>query len=237
MGLLGKLSGRSVLDAACGEGIYTRLLRRRSADRVVGVDLSPGMIALARPQKSVEPLGIDHAVCDGKDLSVDEPFDLVFAAYFLNYARDAQELQAKCASLARRLKPGDRFATVNCSPQAEVYLGRSSRKYGFDATVSEPLRNGAPIARTFFSKDGETFDFENYFLEQAAHEAALGAAGFSEIGWPAPRLSPEVAPNSAAPSGRTSSTTRRSPSSTASDSPCGGSAFAASGAASPGLPV
>ena|SRR5271165_1796483 len=91
MGLLGELNGKSVLDVACGEGFYTRLLRRRGAGRVVGVDLSPGMIALARSQESAEPLGIDYAVCDGKDLRFDEPFDLVFAAYFLNYAHDPRD--------------------------------------------------------------------------------------------------------------------------------------------------
>ena len=57
IGLLGELEGKAVLDVACGEGFYTRLLRRRGADRVVGVDLSPGMIALARSQESAEPLG------------------------------------------------------------------------------------------------------------------------------------------------------------------------------------
>ena len=62
MGLLGELSGKSVLDVACGEGFYTRLLRGVGAERVVGVDLSPGMIALARSQESVAPLGIDYAV-------------------------------------------------------------------------------------------------------------------------------------------------------------------------------
>lgn len=189
--LLGVLDGKAVLDVACGEGFYTRLLRRRDADRVVGVDLSPGMIALARSQECVEPLGIEYAVCDGKDLSFDEPFDLVFAAYFLNYARDAEELQSMCASLARCLKPSGRFLTVNCSPRAEVFLGRSFREYGFDATVSQPLRNGAPITWTFFLEDGESFGIENYFLDQAAHEAAFCAAGFSEMRWPAPQLSPE----------------------------------------------
>jgi toxoflavin synthase len=191
MGLLGELGGKSVLDVACGEGFYTRLLRGRGADRVVGVDLSPGMIALARSQESVDPLGIDYAVCDGKDLSFDEPFDLVFAAYFLNYAHDAEELQSMCASLARCLKPGGRFVTVNCSPQADVFLGRSFRQYGFDATVSEPLRNGAPIAWSFFLEDGETFVIENYYQDRLTHEAAFRAVGLSEIAWPAPRLSPE----------------------------------------------
>ena len=38
--LLGDLRGRSVLDLACGEGFYTRLIKKAGADRVVGVDLS-----------------------------------------------------------------------------------------------------------------------------------------------------------------------------------------------------
>ena len=92
------------------------------------MDLSPGMIALARAQEVRDPLGIDYAVGDGKSLSFDEPFDLIFAAYFLNYAHDAEELQTMCASLARCLKPGGRFLTVNCSPHAEVYSGRSFRR-------------------------------------------------------------------------------------------------------------
>ena len=46
--LLGKVRGKSVLDLACGEGFYSRLVRERGAARVVGVDLSSGMIGLGR---------------------------------------------------------------------------------------------------------------------------------------------------------------------------------------------
>ena len=35
--LLGDLRGRSVIDLACGEGFYTRLIRQSGAARVVGV--------------------------------------------------------------------------------------------------------------------------------------------------------------------------------------------------------
>src|SRR5262249_42931639 len=48
--LIGDIRGQSVLDMACGEGHYTRELRRLGADRVVGVDLSAGMIRLAQEQ-------------------------------------------------------------------------------------------------------------------------------------------------------------------------------------------
>lgn len=191
MRLVGELDGKTVLDVACGEGFYTRLLRRRGAERVVGVDLSPGMIALARSQESVEPLGIDYVVGDGKDLSFDESFDLVFAAYFLNYAHDSRELRSMCASLARCLKPGGRFVGVNCSPFADFTLGRSYRKYGLDAQVSQPLRDGSPIVWTFFLEGGDSFDVENYFHDQPTYVAALTAAGFGKIGWPALSLSPE----------------------------------------------
>ncbi len=191
MPLLGELDGKAALDVACGEGFYTRLLRQRGAERVIGVDLSPAMIALARSQESAAPIGIDYLVRDGKDLSFGEPFDLVFAAYFLNYAHDARELQSMCVSLARCLKPGGRFVSVNCSTSADFTHGRSYRKYGFDSKVSKPVRNGAPIVWNFFLEDGDAFSVENYFLDQPTYEAALRGAGFSEIGWPALRLSPE----------------------------------------------
>ena len=45
---LGDVRGKSVLDVACGEGFYTRILQHLGAARTVGVDLSEGMIELAR---------------------------------------------------------------------------------------------------------------------------------------------------------------------------------------------
>src|SRR5688500_326900 len=45
--LLPPVSGRTVLDAGCGTGRYTRLLAALGA-RVIGVDLSPAMLLRAR---------------------------------------------------------------------------------------------------------------------------------------------------------------------------------------------
>ena len=49
--MLGDVRGRTVLDLACGEGFYSRQLRLRGARRVVGVDISPAMIELARGRR------------------------------------------------------------------------------------------------------------------------------------------------------------------------------------------
>ena len=44
---LGDVRGKTVLDLACGEGFYTRLLRQAGASEVTGVDISAAMIELA----------------------------------------------------------------------------------------------------------------------------------------------------------------------------------------------
>src|SRR4051812_31505249 len=87
--LLGDVRGKTVLDLACGEGFYSRFIKRRGAARVVGVDLSQGMIELARRQEERDPLGIDYLVHDVKQLALDDTFDVVVAAYLLNYAQTA----------------------------------------------------------------------------------------------------------------------------------------------------
>jgi toxoflavin synthase len=76
--LLGDLSGKSVLDLACGEGFYMRFIKRRGAARVVGVDISQGMIDLARREEERNGLGIDYLIQDVKQLVIDETFDVVY---------------------------------------------------------------------------------------------------------------------------------------------------------------
>ena len=111
--LTGDVRGSRTLDLACGEGYYTRLLCRLGADPVVGVDLSQAMIDLARAQETADPLGIRYFVDDARSVDQGPVADLVFAAYLLNYAKDYAELLAMCEAIARNLRPGGRFITVN----------------------------------------------------------------------------------------------------------------------------
>jgi len=46
--LLGEATGLNILDVACGEGIYTRKLKKRGAATILGVDVSTRMIELAQ---------------------------------------------------------------------------------------------------------------------------------------------------------------------------------------------
>jgi len=190
LNLVGDPTGKSVLDLACGEGFYTRQICRRGAARTVGIDLSAGMIELAQQQESSQALGIEYLVSDARTLEVADQFDVVVSAYLLNYARDAAELQSMCQSIARALKPGGRFVTVNSSPLLHFPSAPSFRPYGFETRVTGDWGPGAPIKWIFHLPDG-TFEIENYFLCQQTHEAAFRQAGFDEICWHSPQLSPE----------------------------------------------
>src|SRR5688572_3218573 len=73
--VVGDLHGKAVLDLACGEGFYSRILKRRGADRVLGVDLSGRMIELARAAEVREPLGVEYCVGDARDIDATGTFD------------------------------------------------------------------------------------------------------------------------------------------------------------------
>ncbi|WP_238559432.1 MULTISPECIES: class I SAM-dependent methyltransferase [Mycobacterium ulcerans group] len=113
---IGDVSGKKVLDVACGEGHFTRLLRRAGAGQVVGLDISERMIALARAQEKQQPLGIDYVVADARSTVAQQDYDVVVSAWLLVYAQNRAELAQMCRGLACRVKPGGRFVTVNTNP-------------------------------------------------------------------------------------------------------------------------
>ena len=93
-------------------------------------------------------------------------------------------------ALARCLRPGGRFVTVNASPALVFADAPSYRKYGFDTSVRGPWKEGVPITWTFYLNDGP-FEIENYHLGTTTHETACRLARFREIRWHPTELSAE----------------------------------------------
>lgn len=191
-GLLGDLSGKSALDLACGEGFYTRFLKRNGTGRTLGVDLSRNMIDLALEEERHHPLGIDYLQQDVVSLALGTSFDIVMAAYLLNYASDYDELLAMCRAAARHLQPGGRFVTVNNNPDHPRERFANTRKYGFTKRADAPLAEGTPVTYIFHLEDGQAVEITNFHLSVATHERALREAGFRDISWHAPTLAPGV---------------------------------------------
>lgn len=187
--LIGDLSGKTVLDLACGDGFYTRLLKLRGASSVEGVDISAEMIRLAQEAETKNPLGISYHEKDVLGLSLGRKFDLITASYLLNYAKSPEELLQFAKAIALHLKPGGRFVTINSNPDYRCPM-KTMSKYGFTRENKDDSEGGEVIYR-FYQSDENHITIINYHLEKDTHVQMLNEAGLSDVKWHPMVLSPE----------------------------------------------
>lgn len=91
----------SLLDVGCGTGTHLGHLRERF--EVAGVDISPGLLAIARGKLPDVPL---HQG-DMKDFDLGRRFDVVTCLFgSIGYARDVPGLRRAIGNLARHVAPG-----------------------------------------------------------------------------------------------------------------------------------
>lgn len=190
--LLGSVHGKTVLDLACGDGFYTRLIRQAGARQITGVDVSAGMIELAEEQERRHPLGCRYVCADAAAFEPGEPVDLVVAVYLLNYARTPADLLHFCGVCHDALRPGGRFVGINNNVRNVAVQAASLRKYGLERTWERPLAEGDVIRYTMFNADGGQFGFDNFYLKPETHAAAFERAGFRGFGWIDVALHPEA---------------------------------------------
>ncbi|MFC0842462.1 class I SAM-dependent methyltransferase [Streptomyces noboritoensis] len=184
---IGEVDGCAVLDAGCGTGVYARLLARRGADRVVGVDAAEGMLAVARALENQAPLGIDYRAGD-ISLAHGLGADLVVAVYLLPYARTASELLAVCQGLAASLRPGGRLVTAVLNPDYSDDPAWYTH-YGFSLTSNGHREEGAPVVLSVV-ENSLVFEVTARYHSRQAMDSALSQAGFTDITWTAPHASP-----------------------------------------------
>jgi len=102
--------GDRVLDAGCGPGRHALALARRGIE-VVGVDVSPDFLAIARDAAAASKLRAEFVECDVRALAFEAEFDAVIClcqgGFGLLGGRDEQEVIAR---FARALKPNGRLA-------------------------------------------------------------------------------------------------------------------------------
>jgi SAM-dependent methyltransferase len=98
-----------ILDLACGSGRHALELRRRGFG-VVGVDISPELIEIARGEAAAADLEVEFVLADLRDLSYEDEFDLVLNLNdgAIGYLESDEENRRAFATIARALRPGGR---------------------------------------------------------------------------------------------------------------------------------
>lgn len=192
--LAGDVRGLRVLDLACGDGFYTRRMKRRGAAEAIGIDLSAEMVALGRRAEDEAPLGCRYEVGDAGTIGQLGAFDLVIAAYLFNYAHDRAELARLCAAAAANLRPGGRLVGVNDYTDDGVTGRRDLGAHGFTKSGPDPWVEGGPITYEFLLPEGRSFAITNFYWRPDTYLAALRDAGFTTAAWHPFDLAPDAPP-------------------------------------------
>ena len=167
----------SILDIATGTGDFAILTARRiDPDRIIGVDISEGMMEIA--QEKVKKEGSDNVIYfmkdDCTDLSFDDNnFDAVTVAYG---ARNFENLEAGLREMHRVLKPGGHLMLVELTTPPRFPM---KQLFSFYAHTVMPLVGRLvshdDSAYTYLPQSMEAFPQAEVLVPLLKH------CGFSEV--------------------------------------------------------
>jgi ubiquinone/menaquinone biosynthesis C-methylase UbiE len=143
----------TALDLGCGNGRHAELLAP-VADRVVGVDVSRGLLATARDRSRDRGFEVDLLQADAATLPLAaDAFDVAIYVATLHHLRPRERRVASLDELARVLAPAGR-AVVSAWSTAH---DRFEAEEGFDTTVDWTLPGGETVPRYYHIYDPAEF--------------------------------------------------------------------------------
>ena len=188
--LLGDVAGAKALDMACGDGYYTRLLKRKGASEATGVDVSDEMVRRAEEIEKRDPLGCTYRHSEVAAFEPPAPVDVIAAVYSLGYCATAGQLQAFCRACHGALRPGGRFVGLNDNVRNPPPATAAWEKYGLGRSCADPPAEGDVVRYTLHNEDGTRFEVQNFYLRRETYEEAFRATGFREFRWVPVSLQP-----------------------------------------------
>ena len=149
---IGEVAGQRICDLACGQGRVARHLADLGA-RVVGVDLSAKLLAIARRHEETEPRGIEYLQADARSLD-GEALGLFDGVVCFLALMDIPDPAPTLHSVMRILRPGGYFVFsilhpcfhTSQSEEMETAEGavRTIRRYFVEGYWRSDTRPGPP---------------------------------------------------------------------------------------------
>jgi ubiquinone/menaquinone biosynthesis C-methylase UbiE len=159
------------LDLGCGNGRHAELLAAR-ADRVVGLDVSRGVLSTARDRAAERGFPLALVQGDAARLPLrDGVVNLAVYVATLHHLRDRETRVASLDELARVLAPGGRALVSVWSTEAD----RFEPDAGFDTTVDWTLPDGEVVPRFYHVYDPDEFAADLRASALAVEETWLAA--------------------------------------------------------------
>ena len=172
------LRGKTVLDIGCNAGFFSQAMKRRGADRVLGIDWDERYLAQARLAADIAGLEIEFRRLSVYDVgSLGERFDIVFfLGVFYHLRHPLLALDLIHAHVARDLLV---FQTLQ---RGSVNVEAVAADYPFGETA---VFDAPGFPRMHFIEKSYAHDPTNWWVpNRAAVEAMLRSAGFAIVSRP-----------------------------------------------------
>lgn len=141
---------KTVLDIATGTGDLAILMANTSADTIIGLDISAGMLEVGEQKIRAQNLSnkITMVLADSEKIPYqDNTFDAITVAFGV---RNFENLEIGLAEILRVLKPNGIFVILETSVP---------EKFPFKQGYQFYSRNILPLIGKFFSKDNSAYQY------------------------------------------------------------------------------
>jgi tRNA (mo5U34)-methyltransferase len=172
------LRGKSVLDVGCNAGFYSIEMKRRGADRVVGIDFDPRYLAQARLAARISGVDIEFRQMDVYSVSeLAETFDVVLFMGVLYHLRHP----LLALDLLHRHVVRD-LLVFQSLQRGSAEIAKLERDYPFSETAifDDPAYPVLHFVEQRYSNDPTNWWIPN----RACAEAMLRSAGFAIVDHP-----------------------------------------------------
>lgn len=179
----------NMLDAGCGSGQFTNLLRGLTNGAVYGIDVSEEMLQKAVKDDASSSIVfnkvdlIGDSICS--NLNVSEGFfDIAISVWVLCYAKNEKELRGIVRNIARALKSGGRFCCVLMDPGLTVEDCKNLRKHHFtyipEDQTKEKFSVGDKLMYTLLDPvtGNKVVELPNYYFDETTLRRVFTEEGF-----------------------------------------------------------
>ncbi|TCI91526.1 bifunctional demethylmenaquinone methyltransferase/2-methoxy-6-polyprenyl-1,4-benzoquinol methylase UbiE [Tenacibaculum sp. M341] len=158
--IIGKNNPKDILDIATGTGDLALMMAQLSPKKIVGLDISKGMLEVGRQKINKAKLDnvIDMVVGDSENIPFeDNTFDAITVSFGV---RNFENLDKGLTEILRVLKPGGTFVILETSNPTKFPFKQGYKFYtSFILPVIGKLFSKDKVAYSYLSESANSFPF------------------------------------------------------------------------------
>lgn len=162
--IIGEKQPKQILDIATGTGDLAMMMADLNPDKIIGLDISPGMLAVGKEKIKAAHLSdkITMVVGDSENIPFDNnTFDAITVSFGV---RNFENLDKGLQEIHRVLKPGGKFVVLETSNPTKFPFKQGYKLYtNFILPLIGRLFSKDKVAYTYLSESANSFPFGQAF--------------------------------------------------------------------------